>query len=87
MRALLVLDRGSADIFRTYIAKRDGEHEPYAPLTLYPEFVARYGMTTDDDIRLAVALKSDLLRHGWREQSIAAILASVSRNASPHGIS
>jgi hypothetical protein len=81
MRALLLLDRGSTDIFRTYIAKRDGEHEQYATETLYPEFVARNGMTTDDDIRLAVAVALNITwggRHGgvWHDHDLIGIAKS-----------
>ncbi|MDE5454608.1 hypothetical protein GWE18_17520 [Bradyrhizobium sp. CSA112] len=81
MRALLLLDRGSTDIFRTYIAKRDGEHEEYATRTLYPEFVARNGMTTEDDIRLAVAVALNITwggLHGrvWHEHDLIGIAKS-----------
>jgi hypothetical protein len=80
MRALLLLDRGSTDIFRTYIAKRDGEHEQYATETLYPEFVVRNGMTTEDDIRLAVAVALNIVwgnhQPVWHDHDLIGIAKS-----------
>lgn len=80
MRALLFLDRGSIDIFRTYIAKRDGEHEQFATETLFPEFVAREGLETEDDVRLAVAVALNIIWGGrgpeeavWRDHGLIEI--------------
>lgn len=81
MRALLFLDRRrSEDVFRTYIAKRDGEHEQFATETIYPEYVARLGITSDGDIRLAVAVALNIIWGGrgpvesvWREHGLIEI--------------
>ncbi len=81
MRALLLLDgRRSEDIFRTYIAKRDGEHEQFATETIYPEYVAQFGIASEGDLQLAVAVALNIIWGGrgpeervWREHGLIEI--------------
>ena len=56
LRALVILDPNSLDVFRAYAAKRDGEHEVYCCRVLFPEYVARHGLKDEAAIRFGVYL-------------------------------
>ena len=50
-RSLLLLDPTAQDVFETYIAKRDGEHEGYSWRHIVPAFAKRHGWRTESDLR------------------------------------
>ncbi|MGI9421959.1 MAG: hypothetical protein ACR2PA_02120 [Hyphomicrobiaceae bacterium] len=47
MRALVLMDAGSLDILRTYMSKRDGEHEIYCWQEIFPDLIAQHGWCDD----------------------------------------
>jgi hypothetical protein len=55
LRALVMLDSGSQDVYRLYIAKGDLEHDTH-PYELYGEYVRCHGVRNESDISFGIYL-------------------------------
>ncbi len=54
LHALMVLDADTLDVFRDYLALRDGEHEKYSTDVIMPSFIAAHGWRTDETLRFGI---------------------------------
>ena len=54
MRALLILDSESIDLFRQYLEIRDGEHESYCSNEILPDYVQTHGWRNKDALRFGI---------------------------------
>jgi hypothetical protein len=54
LRALVLLDRRSIDLWRRYLCVRDGEHEAFCHDLLLPEFIEMHGWSDQEAIRFGI---------------------------------
>jgi hypothetical protein len=70
MRALVLLDPDSLDIFRTFLAKRDGEHEGYCRETIMPDYVSAHGWRDRAALRFGIYFTLNLFWGGLMGGSV-----------------
>jgi hypothetical protein len=54
MRALVLLEPDALDVFRAYLAKRDGEHEGYCRETILPDYLRAHGWRNRETLRFGI---------------------------------
>ena len=64
MRALVLLDPDALDVFRVFLAKRDGEHEGYCRDTILPDYVRTHGWRNRKALRFGIYFTFNMLWGG-----------------------
>lgn len=70
MRALVLLDPDSLNVFRAYLAKRDGEHEGYCRDTIVPDYVKAHGWRDRTALRFGIYFTLNLFWGGLMGGSV-----------------
>jgi hypothetical protein len=80
LRALMLLDVNSYDVYRLYIVKGDPEHD-HGPYEFYAEFAGHHGIAGEEDIRFGIYLT--LIACQITDTDPSALLQSAERLVTP----